>query len=144
VTTRLNPYISFRDTARQALEFYHGVFGGDLNMSTFAEFQMSEDPADADKIMHGQLDAPNGMTLMAADTPGSMDVQDASNITISLSGDDDPELRGYWDKLADGGSVTVPLEKAPWGDHFGMLTDRFGVAWMVNIAGQGGEGGQSS
>ena len=144
MTTRLNPYISFRDNAREALEFYHGVFGGDLNMSTFAEFQMSEDPADADKIMHGQLDAPNGMTLMAADTPGSMDVQDASNITISLSGDDEPQLRGFWDKLTDGGSVTVPLEKAPWGDHFGTLTDRFGVAWMVNIAGQGTEGGQSS
>lgn len=144
MTTRLNPYISFRDTARQALEFYHGVFGGDLNMNTFAEFQMSEDPADADKIMHGQLDAPNGMTLMAADTPSSMDVQDASNITISLSGDDEPQLRGYWDKLADGGTVTVPLEKAPWGDHFGQLTDRFGVAWMVNIAGQGVQAGQSS
>lgn len=144
MTTRLNPYISFRDTARQALEFYHGVFGGDLNMNTFAEFQMSEDPADADKIMHGQLDAPSGMTLMAADTPTSMDVQDASNITISLSGDDEPQLRGYWDKLADGGTVTVPLEKAPWGDHFGQLTDRFGVAWMVNIAGQGVQAGQSS
>ncbi|PFG40989.1 PhnB protein [Georgenia soli] len=144
MTTRLNPYISFRDTAREALEFYHGVFGGDLNMNTFAEFQMSEDPADADKIMHGQLDAPNGMTLMAADTPSSMDVQDTSNITISLSGDDESQLRGFWDKLADGGSVTVPLEMAPWGDHFGQLTDRFGVAWMVNIAGQGGQGGQGS
>jgi PhnB protein len=144
VTTRLNPYISFRDNAREALEFYHGVFGGDLNMSTFAEFQMSEDPADAEKIMHGQLDAPNGMTLMAADTPSSMETVDASNITISLSGADEPELRGYWDKLTDGGNVTMPLEKAPWGDHFGMLTDRFGVAWMVNIAGQAAEQGDQS
>jgi PhnB protein len=144
VTTRLNPYISFRDNAREALEFYHGVFGGDLNMSTFAEFQMSEDPADAEKIMHGQLEAPNGMTLMAADTPSSMKTVDASNITISLSGADESELRGYWDKLTDGGNVTVPLEKAPWGDHYGQLTDRFGIAWMVNIAGQGEQGGQSS
>lgn len=137
MTTRLNPYISFRDNAREALEFYHGVFGGDLNMNTFAEFQASEDPADADKIMHGQLDAPNGMTLMAADTPSSMDVADSSNITISLSGEDETELRGYWDKLADGGNVTMPLDKAPWGDHFGQLTDRFGISWLVNIAGQG-------
>jgi PhnB protein len=137
VTTRLNPYISFRDNAREALEFYHGIFGGDLNMSTFAEFQASEDPADADKIMHGQIDGPNGLTLMAADTPSSMkDVSDSSNITISLSGEDESELRGYWDKLADGGNVTMPLEMAPWGDYFGQLTDKFGTSWLVNIAGQ--------
>ena len=137
MTTRLNPYISFRDNAREALEFYHGVFGGDLNMSTFAEFQASEDPADAEKIMHGQIDGPNGMTLMASDTPSSMkNVSDSSNITISLSGEDESELRGYWDKLADGGNVTMPLEMAPWGDYFGQLTDRFGTGWLVNIAGQ--------
>ena len=137
MTTRLNPYISFRDNAREALEFYHGVFGGDLNMSTFAEFQASEDPADAEKIMHGQIDGPNGLTLMAADTPSSMkNVSDSGNITISLSGEDESELRGYWDKLADGGNVTMPLEMAPWGDYFGQLTDRFGISWLVNIAGQ--------
>ncbi|MCK6211448.1 VOC family protein [Georgenia sp. EYE_87] len=136
MTTRLNPYISFRDNAREALEFYHGVFGGNLDLSTFAEFHASEDPADADKIMHGQVEAPNGMTLMASDTPSSMDVADSSNITISLSGDDESELRGYWDKLSDGGTVTMPLEMAPWGDYFGQLTDRFGISWLVNIAGQ--------
>jgi len=137
MTTRLNPYISFRNNAREALEFYHGVFGGDLNMSTFAEYQASEDPADAEKIMHGEIHAPGGMTLMAADTPSSMDVADSGNITVSLSGDDESELRGYWDKLSDGASVTMPLDKAPWGDYFGQLTDRFGVSWLVNIAGQG-------
>ncbi|GAA4288291.1 VOC family protein [Georgenia daeguensis] len=137
MTTRLNPYISFRDNAREALEFYHGVFGGDLNMSTFADYQASQDPADAEKIMHGQIDAPGGMTLMASDTPSSMDVADASNITVSLSGDDESELRGYWDKLSDGASVTMPLEKAPWGDYFGQLTDRFGIGWLINISGQG-------
>ena len=88
---------------------------------------------EADQIMHGQLEAPGGLTLMGADTPRSMDVADGSNITISLSGDDEAELQGYWDKLAEGGAVTMPLEAAPWGDYFGQLTDRFGVAWMVNI-----------
>ena len=132
--TLLNPYISFRGTAREAMEFYQSVFGGELDLSTFGDFQMpgiGED--EADQIMHGQLDAPGGLTLMGADTPRSMDVADGSNITISLSGDDQAELQGYWDKLAEGGAITMPLEAAPWGAYFGQLTDRFGVAWMVNI-----------
>jgi PhnB protein len=140
--TKLNPYISFKDDAREAMQFYQTVFGGNLTMSTFAEFQMAEDPAESDKIMHSQLDADNGMTLMGADTPNSMQFDDGSRVTISLSGESDAELRGYWDKLAEGGSVTMPLEQAPWGDSFGMCTDRFGVNWMVNITGAGNTGGQ--
>jgi PhnB protein len=140
--TKLNPYISFKDDAREAMQFYQTVFGGNLTMSTFAEFQMAEDPAESDKIMHSQLDADNGMTLMGADTPNSMQFDDGSRVTISLSGESDAELRGYWDKLAEGGSVTMPLEQAPWGDSFGMCTDRFGVNWMVNITGAGNAGGQ--
>jgi PhnB protein len=135
MTTRLNPYLSFRDTAREAMEYYQSVFGGELTRSTFAEFQASEDPAEQDKIMHSQLETENGLTLMGADTPNSMDFTPGSNGTVSLSGEDDTELRGYWEKLSDGGEVSVPLEKAPWGDTFGMCVDRFGVSWMVNIAG---------
>jgi PhnB protein len=135
--TKLNPYISFKDSAREAMQFYQTVFGGKLTMSTFAEYQMAEDPAESDKIMHAQLDADNGLTLMGADTPNQMEYNDGSRITVSLSGESDAELRGYWDKLAEGGSVTMPLEQAPWGDSFGMCTDRFGVNWMVNIAGAG-------
>jgi PhnB protein len=133
--TLLNPYISFRGTAREAMEFYQSVFGGELDLSTFSDFSMpgvGED--EANLIMHGQLDAPGGMTLMGADTPSSMELTEGNNITISLSGDDETELRGYWDKLAEGGTVTMPLEVAPWGDAFGQLTDKFGVIWMVNIA----------
>ena len=139
--TKLNPYISFRDNARDAMQYYQSVFGGDLTMSTFAEFQMAEDPAEADKIMHSQLDTDNGLTLMGADTPNAMDYDEGSRVTVSLSGDDEAELRGYWDKLVDGGSVTMPLEQAPWGDSFGMATDRYGVNWMVNIAGPGNADG---
>ena len=137
MTTRLNPYISFKDNAREALEFYRDVFGGELTMSTFAEFQASEDPAEADKIMHGQLEA-GALTLMASDTPQAMGYDDGSRISMSLSGEDEAELRGYWDRLVDGGTATLPLDKAPWGDYFGMCQDRFGVTWMVNIAGDGG------
>lgn len=134
---RLNPYLSFRDNAREAMTFYQSVFGGELTMNTFGDFQMNEDPSEKDKIMHSQLEAPNGMTLMGADTPNSMSHDPGNSISISLSGENaaESELRGYWEKLIAGGQVAVPLEKAPWGDFFGMLTDRFGINWMVNIAG---------
>jgi PhnB protein len=132
----LNPYISFKDNARQAMEFYHSVFGGKLTMSTFKEFQAAQDPNDENKIMHGQLEADNGIMLMGADTPAGMTQDSGANISISLSGDDEAELRGYWQKLTAGGTITVPLEPSPWGDTFGMLTDKFGTNWLVNIAGK--------
>lgn len=135
MATRLNPYLGFRDTAREAMEFYHSVFGGELTTSTFAEFQASEDPAERDKIMHSMLTTDGGLVLMAADTPNSMDYTPGNNHSISLSGEDEAELRGYWDKLSAGGNVTMPLERAPWGDTFGMCVDKFGISWLVNIAG---------
>ncbi|WP_243062850.1 VOC family protein [Humibacter sp. RRB41] len=131
----LNPYLSFRDNAREAMEFYQTVFSGDLTVSTFRDFHMSEDESELDKVMHSQLDAPNGLVLMASDTPNRMEYTPGGSITVSLSGDDEPSLRGYWDGLAAGASITQPLEKAIWGGSFGMLIDRFGVSWMVNING---------
>ena len=128
----LNPYISFRDNARQAMEFYKDVFGGELTLNTFGQYGDPSVPG-ADNIMHGQLETDQGFTLMAADPPPGMESAPGGNITVSLSGDDEPQLRGFWDKLADGGEVTMPLEKQMWGDLFGMCTDRFGVPWMVDI-----------
>src|SRR4249919_2265260 len=133
VTSRLNPYISFKDNARQAMEFYKGVFGGGLTLNTFGEYGQPDSP-DADKIMHAMLETDRGFTLMGADTPTGMERNPGDNITISLSGDDADELRGYWDKLSGGGTVTMPLEKQMWGDEFGMCVDQFGIPWMVNIA----------
>lgn len=135
MTTRLNPYLSFRDNARDAMEFYRDVFGGELVTSTFADLHASQDPAEDHLVMHSQLESPTGLTLMASDTPARMEFNPGNTFSISLSGDDDAELRGYWEKLSDGGAVSMPLEKAPWGDTFGMCTDKFGVAWLVNIAG---------
>jgi PhnB protein len=135
MTSRLNPYISFSDNARQALEFYRDVFGGTLNVSTFGEFGAGDGP-DAEKIMHGQLETDAGYTLMVADTPTGMSHNPGDTITVSLSGDDTDQLRGYFEKLSADGQVTMPLEKQMWGDEFGMCVDRFGVPWMVNIAGE--------
>ena len=135
MSTRLNPYISFRGQAREALEFYRTALGGEVNISTFGDFGASDDPAEKDQVMHGQLETPSGLTLMVADIPASMSRTVGDNISVSLSGEDDAELRGYWVKLAVDAQSTMGLNTAPWGDTFGMLTDKFGINWMVNIAG---------
>lgn len=135
MASRLNPYISFKDNAKEAMDFYTEVFGGTLNSNTFGEFGMPESP-DADKIMHAMLETPSGYTLMASDTPEGMTYNPGDTVTLSLSGDDAEELRGYWDKLAEGGTVGMPLEKQMWGDEYGQLVDKFGISWMVNIAGE--------
>jgi len=133
VPTKLNPYLNFKDNTREAMEFYRTVFGGKLQMDTFKEFHASQDPSDDDKIMHAVLDADNGITIMGSDTPDRMEYKPGSTFSMSLSGEDERELRGYFDKLASGGTVTMPLEKAIWGDMFGMCMDRFGVMWLVNV-----------
>jgi PhnB protein len=136
MASRLNPYLQFKVNARDAMTFYKDVFGGDLTLNTFSEYG-----GGGDGIMHSQLESPSGFTLMASDTPDGMDFPGpGGNITISLSGDDSDDLRGYWDKLADGGTVAMPLEKQMWGDEFGMVTDKFGISWMVNIAGEQNRG----
>ncbi|HYN18237.1 MAG TPA: VOC family protein [Actinomycetes bacterium] len=132
MASKLNPYINFGDNARQAMEFYKDVFGGELTVNTFGEYGSPGTP-EADKIMHAQLETGAGFTLMASDAPPGMEHSPAGNITVSLSGDDARDLRGWWAKLSDGGTVTMPLEKQMWGDEFGMCVDRFGVPWMVNI-----------
>jgi PhnB protein len=132
MTTKLNPYLNFREGTREVMEFYVSVFGGELTVSTFAESGgMGLDESEQGKVMHSQLVTEGGLTLMAADVPNYMEV--GGNGSLSLSGEDEAELRGYWDRLSDGGTVTVPMEKAPWGDIFGMCIDKFGVDWLVNV-----------
>jgi PhnB protein len=132
--TKLNPYISFKNNAREAMQFYKSVFGGKLTLSTFQEFHASQDPAEDNLIMHAVLETENGMTLMASDTPNRMEYRPGTNFNVSLSGDNEAELTAYFQKLSDGGMVTMPLAKAAWGDSFGMCIDKFGVGWFVNIS----------
>ncbi|WP_018683091.1 VOC family protein [Actinokineospora enzanensis] len=133
MSARLNPYLNFPGTARQAMEFYQEVFGGHLVLNTFGELGGADGTPLADKIMHGQLETPSGFTLMGADlTPDMPHDRGVNSMVVSLSGDDDA-LRGYWEKLSADGTVTTPLEKQMWGDEYGACVDRFGIPWLVNI-----------
>ncbi len=134
MTVRLNPYLNYKDQAREAMSFYHSVLGGELTMMTFGEMDPSS--ATPDGIMHAQLQTPDGFTLMAADTPSYMEFTGQSGVSVSLSGDDEARLRGWFDGLSDGADVLQPLEQAPWGAIFGMLVDRFGTTWLVNVGPQ--------
>ncbi|MBN9173953.1 MAG: VOC family protein [Microbacterium sp.] len=130
--TILNPYLSFKDDAREAMEFYRSVFGGELTLSTFGEFPgMVQDPAENELVMHAQLTTADGLTLMGSDTPAHMAFERPANISLSLSGDDEGVLQGYWNALAEGGTVTMPFETPPWGGKFGMLVDKYGFSWMI-------------
>ena len=133
MSSQLNPYLNFNGNARQALEFYTTVFGGDLNLNTFASFG-STGP-DAERIMHGQLQTPAGYTIMAADVTSDMEYSAPAGFSISLSGDaaSGDDLRGYFESLGASGMITMPLQKQSWGDEFGMCVDGYGVPWLVNI-----------
>ena len=142
MSTVLNPYLNFRAQAREAMSFYQSVLGGELNVTTFAEQGMDAMGVDADEgdlVMHSALSVSDSVQLMGADVPRHVDTGgDVANGSISLSGDDEATLRGWFEGLSAGGTIGVPLEKAPWGDSFGMFTDKYGVEWMVNIAGSSG------
>ena len=133
----LNPYLNFADArAREAMEFYASVLGGDLDVMTFGD--MGTEGPMATQVMHGQIQTPSGLTLMGADAPPEMvQVTFGDNVSVSISGSNEEaeQLRGWFSALSDGGEVRQPLEAAPWGDEFGMFVDRFGISWMFNIAG---------
>jgi PhnB protein len=137
MVSRLNPYLSFTGNARPAMEFYRSVFGGSLTLTTFGELGAGHSEEHADQIMHGVLETDSGYTIMGSDLPPGMAHNFGDTIAMCLNGDDAEALRGYWAKLSDGGSVSVPLEKQMWGDEFGACRDRFGIPWLVNISAPG-------
>jgi PhnB protein len=136
MASRLNPYLSFDGNAREAMETYKAIFGGELSINTFGDLGAAPDEASKDKVMHSMLETPAGFTLMGSDTPPGMPYQPGNTIAVSISGDDEDALRGYWEALSGGGQVTLPFEEQMWGDIFGMCTDRFGVSWMVDVVRQ--------
>jgi len=127
----LNPYLSFKNQAREAMEFYRGVFGGELTVSTFADYPGMSDDSEKDLVMHAQLETPDGFVLMGSDTPDRMQYEKPAGMSVSVSGDDEQQITDFWQKLSAGGSVTMPFDTPPWGGKFGMLTDRYGIDWML-------------
>jgi PhnB protein len=131
----LEPYLFFKGNCKEAMEFYKSVFGGELTMSTLGESpkealeQMKVDESRYGEIMHSSLKGP--VNLMASDSQMASD--QAAKVELSLGGTDETQMKEIFDKLADGGKVKMPLEKQFWGDMFGMLTDKFGVDWNMNI-----------
>ena len=134
MSTVLNPYISFRGDAREAMEYYRGALGGDLELATFADHHAAQDPSENDLVMHAKLTTESGLVLMGADRPARMPYTRGDDISISLGGEERAELEGYWDGLAERSTVVQPLTASPWGDRFGMLVDPYGITWLVNIA----------
>ncbi|MFC0676036.1 VOC family protein [Brachybacterium hainanense] len=134
----LRPYLTFPGTAREALEFYRSIFGGELTVHTFASFHaLPEGSASGDKVMHADL-VTEFFTLHASDAIPEMPepVRFGENVNLSLMGegaDALEELTVAFEKLGDGGRVTMPLALQMWGDHYGALVDRFGTAWMVDV-----------
>ncbi|WP_203184693.1 VOC family protein [Streptomyces pratensis] len=130
-TTHLN----FRGDARAALEFYHSVFGGDVVAVTYKEAGDAHDPAEGDRVMWGQVVADNGFRVMAYDVPSRMPWQQGENaVFVSVRGDDSDEITALWGRLAVEATVVQPLEPARWAPLYGMLKDRFGVVWVLDVA----------
>ncbi|MER5651132.1 VOC family protein [Streptosporangium sp. NPDC002524] len=149
-TTHLN----FRGDARAALEFYRTVFGGHLTTITYGDFGMPKDLPDANKIVFGQVTAGNGFGIMAYDVPGQAPAAAAPAATtattattrehgmtltgerffVSVRGETAEEVGALWDRLADGAHLIEKYGPSPWAPGFGMLTDRFGVTWILDVA----------
>ncbi|GAA3593426.1 VOC family protein [Kineosporia mesophila] len=128
-------HLNFRGQAREALEFYQSVFGGQLALVTHAQSYGTTDPREADLIGWGQVQSENGFHVMAFDVPAARPYDAGIDpLFVSVRGADENELRRYWDALAKDATIKAPLEPSAWAPLYGMLTDRFGVTWVLDIA----------
>ncbi|MGO2847526.1 MAG: VOC family protein [Microbacterium gubbeenense] len=128
------PYLAFHGEAGDALAFYQQVLGGTLDITRYKDMPMDDMPGDPEWVMHGQVELDNGITIMAADSPGEH--SGSAIVQIILYGDDRVELEGLHDAMGAGGTVEMPFEAAPWGGWFGQVKDRFGVTWMFEGGGE--------
>lgn len=148
MTIATTTHLNFRGTAREALEFYRSVFGGEVTLATYGDMGMPAGVPGADRVVFGQVENADGFRLMAYDIPGAEeDLAATAGMTSrengatltdrtffqSLRADSLEELSGYWTALAEGASIVEPLAASPWSPGFGMLTDRFGVTWVLDV-----------
>ncbi|NVE01786.1 VOC family protein [Massilia sp. BJB1822] len=127
-------HINLQGNARQALEAYHSVFGGQIALVAYKDAGGHE-PAQAEQIMWGQVVSENGFHVMAHDVPDTMNWSQGENAYfVSLRGDTADEISGYWGKLSHGATIIQPLAPSSWSPLYGMLKDRFGVTWVLDVA----------
>lgn len=139
-------HLNFAGEARDALTFYAAAFGGRSVIRTYGDVGMPAEAPGADRVVFGQVVAENGFTVMAYDVPGSGTLapagatrrQQGATLTdqrffLALQGADLAEAARYWDALADGALVVEALAASAWSPGFGMLTDRFGVTWVISV-----------
>lgn len=137
MTVNVTPHLNFRGDARTALEFYQSVFGGDLVVTTYADMGNAADPAEADLVVWGQVAAANGFRVMAYDVPASRPWSQGDDpFFVSVRGDDVEEMDAAWKRLAEGAFIVQPFGSAPWAERYGMLKDRFGVTWVLDVLGE--------
>lgn len=134
MNTTLTPYLNFPGNAAEAMRFYQGIFGGELDILTFGDFHVADMPAQG--TMHSHLHN-ELFAFSAADAqPGSEAEWGTSRVSLAIMGDDFETISGWFNALAVGGTVGQPLSSQVWGDVYGQVTDKYGIAWMFNISAQ--------
>jgi PhnB protein len=135
MTVSVTNHLNFRGDARAALEFYQSVFGGEIAIVTYKDAHSVQAPAEADQVMWGQVAARNGFRVMAYDVPSRLPWDEGKNaFFVSVRGDSADEITALWEKLSAGATITQPLAPSGWSPLYGMLKDRFGITWVVDIA----------
>ncbi|MGK3959438.1 VOC family protein [Sorangium sp. So ce1667] len=135
MTVSVANHLNFRGDARAALEFYQSVFGGDVTIVTYKDAQNVQDPSEAGQVMWGQVTARNGFRVMAYDVPSRVPWDQGKNaFFVSVRGDSASEIAALWEKLSDGATVAQPLAPSGWTPLYGMLEDRFGITWVLDVA----------
>ncbi|MFJ8007286.1 VOC family protein [Streptomyces fagopyri] len=129
---RVTPYLNFGGNAREAMEFYHSVFDGTMDITTFADLHGARDAGQENLVAHSMLKGAAGVVLMASDTPAPDAHRPGGSFSVALGGDE-AHLTGYWRLLSEGGTVTVPFAKSSWGALHGQCVDKFGTTWLVNV-----------
>ncbi|MGV9912529.1 VOC family protein [Streptomyces tendae] len=134
MTAQAVTHLNFRGDAREALTFYRSAFGGDLTVVTYKDAGNVQDPAAADQVMFGQVATADGLRVMAYDVPSDLPWNQGENaFFVSVRGETADEITAYWEKLAEGATVLRPLGAAQWAPLYGMLRDRFGVTWVLDV-----------
>ncbi|MFJ4274525.1 VOC family protein [Streptomyces coelicoflavus] len=134
MTAKAVTHLNFRGDAREALTFYQAAFGGDVTLVTYKDAGDVQEPAEADQVMFGQVATADGLCVMAYDVPSALPWNQGENaFFVSVRGESTEEITAYWEKLTDGATVLRPLGAAQWAPLYGMLRDRFGVTWVLDV-----------